>query len=93
MSRFLFQVENLFFHVEIFISSRGFHLMSRVFSCRHFSFSRGGFFFISSRDFCSLRGLLIGHSVLNSRRDVTHEYLLAFPGNDKSNKITWRSVF
>ena len=36
-SRF-FDVENLFFHVEIFISSGGFYLMSRVFSFRHFSF-------------------------------------------------------
>ena len=57
MSRFLFQVENFIFHFEIFISSRGFYLMSRIFSCRHFSFQEEDFFFISSQNFCSLSQL------------------------------------
>ena len=57
MSRFLFQVENFIFHFEIFISSRGFYLMSRIFSCRHFSFQEENFFFISSQNFCSLSQL------------------------------------
>ena len=91
MSRFLFQVENCFFHVEIFISSRSFYLMSRVFSCRHFSFQEENFFYLKSRFLFSSRSFK--WTFLNSRRDVTQEYLLASPGNDKSNKITWRSVF
>ena len=61
MSRFFFQVENFFFHVEIFISNRDFYLMSTVFSYRHFSLKEENFFFISGRDFCSLRGLSSGH--------------------------------
>ena len=84
MSRFLFQVENFIFHFEIFISSRGFYLMSRIFSCRHFSFQEENFFLSQVKIFVLF---------LNWRRDVTWEYLLASPGNDKSNKITRRSVF
>ena len=38
MSRFFFSSREFFFHVEIFISSRDFYLMSTVFSYRHFSF-------------------------------------------------------
>ena len=83
MSKFLFQVEKLFFHVEI-ISSRGFYLMLRVFSCRHFFFKR--------RIFVLLEVFQVDISQFMAR-SVTHEYLLAFPGNDISNKITWRLVF
>ena len=48
MSRFLFQV-------EVFISCREF------FHVDIFQFQEENFFFISSRDFCSLRGLSSGH--------------------------------
>ena len=49
MSRFMFQVEVFLSHVDSFFMST-------------FFFSRGEcFFFISSRDFCSLQGLSSGH--------------------------------
>ena len=65
--------------------------MSRVFSCRHFSFQEENFFYLKSRFLFSSRSFK--WTFLNSRREVTQEYLLASPGNDKSNKITWRSAF
>ena len=61
MPRFSFSSREFFFHVEIFISRRDFYLMSTVFSYQHFSFKEENFFFISGRDFCSLRGLSSGH--------------------------------
>lgn len=91
MSRFFFSSREFFFHVEIFISSRDFYLMSTVFSYRHFSFKEENIFYLRSRFLFSSRSFK--WTFLNSRRDVTQEYLLASPGNDKRNKITWRSVF
>ena len=35
--------------------------MSRVFSCRHFSFQEENFFLSQVEKFCSLRGLSSGH--------------------------------
>ena len=79
MSRFLFQV-------EVFISCREF------FHVDIFQFQEENFFFyLKSRFLFSSRSFK--WTFLNSRREVTQEYLLASPGNDKSNKITWRSAF
>ena len=88
---FFFQVENFFFmsrflfQVEIFISCRQF------FHIDIFLLKRRIFFYLRSRFLFSSRSFK--WTFLNSRRDVTQEYLLASPGNDKRNKITWRSVF
>ena len=89
MSRFIFQGEFFiscreFFHVDIFL------------------FKWRMCFYRKSR--CSLSSRLSSFVIFEvfqvdisqySRRDVhvTQEYLLASSGNDKSNKITWRSVF
>ena len=84
MSKFLFQVENIFFmsrflfQVEVFIS------------CQHFSFQEENFFLSQVEIFVLFE---VKWTFLNSRRDLTQEYMLPSPGNDKSNKITWRSVF
>ena len=72
---------------SIFFSCRDFYFKSMFvshvenFFMWTFFFSRGEFFFISSQNFCSL-------SQLKARC-----YLGVLVGNDKSNKITRRSVF
>ena len=84
MSKFLFQVENIFFmsrflfQVEVFIS------------CQHFSFQEENFFLSQVEIFVLFE---VKWTFLNSRRDLTQEYLLPSPGNDKSNKITWRRSY
>ena len=81
MSKFLFQVENFFFMLN-------FYLISRVFSCRDASIQVENFFNdLKSRFVLTSRSFK--WTFFNSRRDVSQEYLLAFPGKDKSNKITW----
>ena len=69
MSRFVFQVEDFFVHVSIYISRRVFYLMSRIFSCRHFSFQVENVFLSQVEMFVIfeviffryLRGLSSGH--------------------------------
>ena len=85
MSRFLSQVENFFFHIENFFSCWDFDVMSRC-----FNLSRE-FFYLKSRFLFTSR--FSKRTFFDSRLQVTQEYLLAFPGKDKSNKITWRSVY
>ena len=77
MSRIYFFMSRFLFQVEVFISCREF------FHFDIFLFKRR--FLFSSRSF--------KWTFLNSWRVVTQEYLLAFPGNDISNKIRWRLVF
>ena len=70
----MFLFKSRFFHVEIFISSRGFFVWCRDlyfkssflsdvenFFMSTFFFSRGECVFIASRDFCYLWGLSRGH--------------------------------
>ena len=101
----MFLFKSRFFHVEMFIwsrevffSCRDFLFQVKVFiSCQKFFhvdifFSRAEFFFyVKWRFLFSSRSFK--WTFLNSWRDVTQEYLLAFSGNDISNKITWRLVF
>ena len=92
MSRFLFHVENFFFFMSrIFFLSWDFDVMSRVFPVEMFQFKSRILFYLKSRFLFTSRSL--NCTFFKSRRDVTQEYLLAFPGKDKSNKITWRSVY
>ena len=89
MSRFVFQVEDFLFDVEIYISSRVFYLMWRIFSCRHFSFQKENVFLSQVEIFVIFEVFQVDISQFKAR---------CYPGllvriNDKSNKITWRSVF
>ena len=65
--------------------------MSRVFSCRDVSIQVENFFLSQVEILFTSRSFK--WTFFSSRRNVTQEYLLAFLGKDKSNKITWRSVF
>ena len=64
---FLFQVEMFLFKSNFYFKSRSYFFMSRflfqveVFFMSTFSFQEENFSFMSSRDFCSPRGLSSGH--------------------------------
>ena len=108
-SRFFFSCGDLYFKSRIFLFMSRFIFQGEFFiSCREFFhvdiflFKWRMCFYRKSR--CSLSSRLSSFVIFEvfqvdisqySRRDVhvTQEYLLASSSNDKSNKITWRSVF
>ena len=66
-----------------FFSRRDFYLKSRI------CFSRRDF--LSQVEiFCHVE--MIRFSIQGESRDVTQYSMLAFPGKDENDKMTWRSV-